>query len=146
MLTSALRVYSLTTPITSNTGIQDITPYLNYTVLDTTSTIDDVNQAGSIACNSWGTGKCLRLHNGAYLLYWSGDRFNGTTSLNGVPFLFDPDGKVTDGTTNGPGKSVMFFLYSNGRIKDYGNIDTGSTYSGGVETVNPGGVPSWFSW
>jgi prepilin-type N-terminal cleavage/methylation domain-containing protein len=145
LMTSALKLYSLSNTITSNTSIQDLTPYMNYTQLDSTGTIDDVYQSGSIACNSWGSGRCIRLHNGAFILYWTGDTFNGTSSLNGVPFLFDPDG-VYSGTTNGPGKSVMFFLYANGRIKDYGNIDTGTTYSGGTETRNAAGVPPWFSW
>ena len=143
-MAGAYQAYQINNTVTNNTGIRDLTPYINYTAITSTNTIDDVTTSTTISC---GTPKCLKLHSGAYILYWPSDFFNGNTNLNGVPFLVDPDGHVTDGTTNGPGKSIMFFLYRNGKIRDRGTIDSNTIYSsGGSWSPDSTKMPSWFSW
>ena len=72
--------------------------------------------------------------------------FGGTNTTNGIWFFIDPDGRVTDGTTNGPGKSIQFWLYFNGRITDEGSLAPGTTNANAPRSANPAYVPSWFSW
>lgn len=147
MVAAAYQQYQLNNTVTSSFGIKDITQYMNYVAIDTTTTIDLWQTKGTESCGAY-SGICLRLHTGAYLKYWpADDTFGGTASTNAVPFLIDPDGKVTDGTTNGPGKSVYVWLYTNGRIVDNGNTLSGTTYTGGNPPVaDPSTVPPWFSW
>ena len=146
MIAAAYDLYKMQNATSAVTGIEDLTPYLNYVAMDTASNIDDSYTQGSRAC-SMDSGVCLRLHSGAYLQYWPADNFNGVANTNGVPFTIDPDGKVTDGTTNGPGKSIHFFLYYNGRVLDHGNIVPGTNYNNGVTwDPNPAQVPPYFSW
>lgn len=130
--------------LSSTTGVKDMTPYMNYVAVDTTSSIDHKPAfAGSVPCNS--TYGCLRLHNGGILLYGTANTFGGTASTNAVWFHFDPDGRYTN-SPDGSSKSIQFFLYYNGALRT--NVNTrANTVSGGV-TYNPvaGGDPSWFSW
>lgn len=146
MIAAAYQAYKSQNTVSTLTGIKDLTPYLNYVAIDTTSTIDDSYTQGTRAC-TWTSGVCLKLHSGAYIQYWPTDNFNGTANNNGVPFTVDPDGVVTDGTTNGPGKSVNFFLYYNGRVLDHGNLVSGTSYNQGVTWyADPAQVPPYFSW
>lgn len=149
-LTQALQKYRAYNSFASSTGIGDLTQYINYVAYDSSATeIDDRNTGTTIACNVSG-GRCVRLHNGATIQFWPGDRFGTCTNLHAIAFRIDPDGIVTDGTTNGPGKSVEMFLYCDGKIRDRGNVETGTilTNGGGGYTVgsNTALVPSWFSW
>jgi prepilin-type N-terminal cleavage/methylation domain-containing protein len=134
--------------LTTNSNIGTLTPYLNYTTLDTTSTIDHRYTLGTLTCNT--SAPCIRLHNGAVLMYWVSDIFSGSAITKGIPFYIDPDGRVTDNTTNGPGKSLLVLLYYNGRITDLGNASPNTTYKNGGTTKThnptPSEVPPWFSW
>ena len=145
MISGAYQAYQQTGALSSSTAPDDLTPYMNYLAVDTTSTIDLFYENTTRDCN---TGfNCLKLHTGGTLLYYVGGSFGGSTSTRAIYFYFDPDGRVTDGTTNGPGKSVVFWLYYNGRITSYSNLLTG-TLSGGGPPVNPDPSydPPWFSW
>jgi prepilin-type N-terminal cleavage/methylation domain-containing protein len=146
-IAGAYQLYNQTKGSTTNSGIDDITQYMNYIALDSTSSIDNsyTNGTAATSCGS-SSGVCLKLHSGARLQYWPSDSFAGKATTNGVPFLIDPDGRVTDGTTNGPGKSLYFFLYYNGRVTDYGNIPSGTVSSGGSWGPAPTQVPPWFKW
>lgn len=145
-IAAAYQQYSLQYGISTATGIKDLTPYINYVSVDTVTTIDSSYTAGSRACN-WAGGTCLKMHNGAYVQYWPTDRFNGTSSINGVPFMIDPDGRLTDGTTNGPGKALYFFIYYNGRITDIGNLAVNTSWNNGSNwQPDQTQVPPWFSW
>ncbi len=92
---------------------------------------------------------CLQLHNGAVL---QADQdigyFGGTATTQAIFFFLDPDGKITDGTTNGPGKSVRIFLYYNGAIRTSGTMLTGTGnvihFPGG--SPDPSLDPPWFHW
>src|SRR5262249_2638154 len=109
------------------------------------SSIDLFYGTTTRACNSGYN--CIKLHNGGKLLYSVGSKFGGTGTTNAMYFYFDPDGQVTDGTTNGPGKSVVFWLYYNGRLTSYSNLTSG-TYNDGQGPIDPDPSydPPWFSW
>ena len=144
---AAFQIYQSRNGIASSTGIKDLTPFMNYLSVDNSTIIDDYYGASTITCGTGGGGQCLRLYNGSMLEYWAGDSFGGTNTTNAIPFRIDPDSRVTDGTTNGPGKTISFMIYTNGRIVDRGNIVPNtaySSYSGLMPT--PGIVPPWFHW
>ncbi len=69
--------------------------------------------------------------------------FGGTTALNKVSFLFDPDGVPT-----GNNDSIVFFLYYNGRITTLGTAPTGSLSScaSASGAPDPSADPNWFDW
>ena len=144
MVSGAYQAYKQQNTPTNSTSTTNMTPFMNYVVLDTTSVIDSKQTQTTTACSA---GTCLRLHNGGMLRYNS-TPFNAvSSSTSALEYLFDPDGKVTDGTTNGPGKAVNFFLYVNGRIVDRGNSDP-NTYASGnnYPAADPTTTPPWFSW
>lgn len=146
-VSQAFQVLQANGGVSSSTSPLDLTPYINYVKLDTSSPLDDI-QTSSASMNCNGTLRCLRLHNGAFLAYYP-YTFAGTASTNALEFMFDPDGTVTSGvpTTNGPGKSVRFFLYYNGRLTSQGNLSTGTTNSNGyVWPACAACEPPWFSW
>ncbi len=128
---------------TTNTSAGDLTPYMNYVAVDSSSTIDLFYNASTRACT--GGYACVKLHNGGMLL-WASAGFMGTASTNAIYFYFDPDGRVTDGTTNGPGKSVCLWLYYTGRITSYVNLSAGTVYGGGTVGPDPTYDPPWFQW
>lgn len=148
MIAAAYQQYVMEQGAASTVGIGDMTQYMNYVAMDTTSTIDSYyTEAGISRACGWSSGVCIRLHSGASIQYWPAAQFDGTANNNGIPFMIDPDGRVTDGTTNGPGKSLYFFLYYNGRITDLGNIVPNTSWSTGSNwNPNPAEVPPWFSW
>ncbi|MCE3236123.1 MAG: hypothetical protein K0Q50_2303 [Vampirovibrio sp.] len=143
-IAAAYQTYKLNNPISATTKLSDLTPYLNYTKIDTSgsSTIDDSQGLGTITCNS--NNNCLRLHNGAVLLYYDTMAFGGTSSTNAIWFNLDPDGKVTDGVN---GKSVQIWLYLNGRMTTVGTIEPNSCWNAGCNAAPlPSLDPDWFSW
>lgn len=143
MIAGAYQMYKSRYTPTLNTSAGDLTPFMNYVAVDSTSTIDLFQEATTRACT--GGYECVRLHNGGMLL-WATAGFMGTASTNAVYFYFDPDGQVTDGTTNGPGKSVVFWLYYNGRVTSYSNLSAGTVYGGGTVGPDPTCDPPWFQW
>lgn len=128
-VSAALQQHRQAGLLTTNSSMDDLSQYMNYVAVDTSSTMDTYQTQTTRSCASW---SCLRLHNGA-IMRFDGTNF-GTTSGN-IWFEIDPDGKVTDGTTNGPGKATQFVLYYNGRITTQG-----------VSSGNPARDPPWFSW
>jgi prepilin-type N-terminal cleavage/methylation domain-containing protein len=134
MVTGAYQLYQQRDTPSASTSMGDLTPYMNYLSIDSTHSIDAHQTAGTYDCATV-TYRCLVLHNGGKLFYQTDDLFSGTSNSSSIRVWFDPDGIVTDGTTNGPGKSLAIELYFNGRITDYES-------AGGV----PGRNPPWFSW
>jgi len=74
------------------------------------------------------------------------DDYGGTAATNALPFRLDPDAKVTDGTTNGPGKSINFWIYYDGKIRTYGTIESNTCYEFGCFNPNTALDPPWFNW
>jgi type II secretory pathway pseudopilin PulG len=123
----------------------DLTPYMNYVKVDTTSQLDDhVGANNNFDCSGR---LCLRLHTGGVLFTQYDSRsFGGTSPTNAVLLYFDPDGTRTGTSTDGPGKSVGFFLYYNGAVTSRANVRPGTADSSVTHGASPSADPSWFSW
>ncbi len=142
IITTAYQQHQNSGLVTTATKSPDLIPYLNYVKYDTSSTLDDTFTVGTLTCTS--LEPCVRFHNGA-LLFFRRYSFSGTNTTNNIWFALDPDGKVTDGTTNGPGKAVWFALYYNGSLKTFNSLAPNTVCSGG--TWNPSSIdPPWFHW
>jgi prepilin-type N-terminal cleavage/methylation domain-containing protein len=145
-LAGAWTSYSMTNTVDANTQAGTLTPYFNYVNVATSGSIDDVNGWGTIPCTA--SQPCYFLHNGGVLHHRQ--QFGGTSTTHILAYYFDPDGKVTDGTTNSPGKSVSFVIFFNGRLTSRGKVPHsvytctgGSCLTWGADTSAD---PSWFSW
>lgn len=128
--------------VTTNTTLGAITQYLNYVSLDSSSNIDGFTGTGLGTCTS--TLICLRMHNGSIIRYRTDASFGGTSTTHGLWFHIDPDG-VYSGTTDGPGKLMLGFIYYNGRVIDGANIPA-TTNTFGSYTASTTYTPDWFSW
>jgi prepilin-type N-terminal cleavage/methylation domain-containing protein len=128
-------------------SFSDLTQYINYIKIDSSnSEIDWVQTKGTIACDS--TFPCLRMHNGSVIQYSPTISFGSSNSTASIFFNVDPDGKVTDGTTNGPGKAVAFRLYYDGKLRTYSTFlpSTSDSSCSGCYSAIPARDPPWFSW
>lgn len=145
MIGEAFTQYQLSGKSISAFNSRDLTPYFNYLRISTNAadTMDYHNGTSSVL-NCGAVQGCIYLHSGASVAYTGA--FSGTGTTNAVYYLFDPDGKVTDGTTNGPGKSVMFILYANGRLTTRALADSGTLLSGAAWPPIATADPAWFSW
>jgi len=135
MVSEAYQLYQLQNTVSSTAGVEQLTPFMNYIATDSSTIIDDKQTGGTYTCGGGSANYCLRLHNGGILRYGRSVTYNfgGTNATDVVWFDIDPDG-TTDGTTNGPGKAVEFYLYYNGKITTRGYV------------TNPALDPPWFSW
>jgi len=145
-LSYVMQAYQLAGLLQYNTKPKDLTPYFNYVSLDTASDVDDHYSAATVTCSA--NNPCMRLHNGGVLVAKGQlcNNFGGTASTNAIEFLFDPDGTVTDGTTNGPGKAVQFEVYYNGGITTRAAAKPNSACSLGAIGTDTTADPTWFSW
>ncbi len=145
MITEAYSRYRAQNGLNASMASSDLAPYMNYTVIETSGVqFDSYQGGGNKGCNP--LVPCLRLHNGAILRLRSDQHFGGSASTNAIDFYFDPDGKVTDDTTNGPGKSVNFFLYYNGQLRTRATIEPNTSTNTVVSNPDPTADPPWFSW
>jgi prepilin-type N-terminal cleavage/methylation domain-containing protein len=136
---AAYQQYVMSNTLTSNTEITNLTQYMNYTKLDTSSLVDgSLNDSASYSC---GSRTCLRLHSGAVVAFGATiGAFGGTNTTNMQWFLVDPDG-----TYGADASSVWGVLYYNGRVTSWAKIAPNSADGGG--TYNPGNYdPAWFQW
>jgi prepilin-type N-terminal cleavage/methylation domain-containing protein len=127
-----------------NTGVlelNDLSPYLNYVSIRTTGLIDDYYGTGTNNCSN--TRRCFILHNGGVV--YNSSTMGGTASTSAMWFEVDPDGQSSS-TTNGPGKSIMFWLYYSGRLKTYSTIDPNTCDSGWCTSADANADPPWFNW
>jgi prepilin-type N-terminal cleavage/methylation domain-containing protein len=136
-ISAAYQQYAYLNGFSSNVTSNNILQYVNYVAIDTTTTIDDTPGWGQATCTSSGLLRCVTLHNGAKLMYRNNESFLGTSTTNGIWFLFDPDGRVN----NTP--SLCFFILYSGRVSAQGNLPA-ITSSHTTASVNPN--PTWFSW
>ncbi len=134
---------------TASTKLDDLTPYMNYVSIDTTSTLDDRPGANaSYDCSVTATYTCLKLHNGGTLYWKKAHTFTGTDTQYAIYFLFDPDSVLGGtGTADGPGKALNMFLYYDGHIRDWTNLLSSTVYNNGLSTgsANSSRDPAWFS-
>lgn len=147
MVTAAFQIAQTEGTISSASTFSDLTGYMNYLAVDTTTIIDDAQNRGSYTCGSNNAANCLKLHNGAILRYGnlSNYSFGGTNATNAIWFLVDPDGTYS-GTTNGAGKAVEFWIYYNGRISTIGTINPNTCCAFFCRNPTPAEDPPWLSW
>jgi prepilin-type N-terminal cleavage/methylation domain-containing protein len=143
-ISAAYQSYRVANGVNSAMTLYNLTPYLNYTKIDTSGVlIDNTYTQTSYTCDN--SRPCIRLHSGAAMIF-SESSFGGTATTNGLWFDVDPDG-VYSGTTNSGGKSVEFWLYPDGYVTDTGNVRTNTTNTlFGPYAPSPGQMPPWFSW
>jgi prepilin-type N-terminal cleavage/methylation domain-containing protein len=145
MILVAYEQYRAANPTVSmSTTAGALTPYMNYVSTDTSTPVDDWQTGTTWGCNT--TQRCLRLHNGAILIYDDTDfnfRAGSTNNDNVLLFQIDPDGKVTDGTTNGPGKALAIVLYYDGYVRTEGTSRANSYYP--VHYSGANFDPPWFT-
>ena len=156
-MSQALEQLRLSGQLNQYTNIVDLEPYLNYVSILPSGSLDGLydNAGGlTIDCADY---DCLKMHNGAVIILTkpdggptTGNYFGGTTARNYIYYYVDPDGVLTSPTDeNGPGRSVHFSLYYNGRTMDYANCAAPDvTYLWGTpQSFCPGLTsPPWFSW
>jgi len=145
MVVGAYQTYQMNNTPSASTTFGDLTPYINYLATDTATNIDAHYTSTTFSCG--GSNTCLLLHNGGRLIYVKTWPFGGTSTTHALQVWFDPDGVVTDGTTNGPGKSLAIDLMYNGRVSNYGA--SGNVYCSGAacpDNAVPGRDPPWFTW
>lgn len=144
-IAAAYQSYVYNNGASSAISLSSLTPYLNYTTLDTSSLIDSYPGQTSLNCAAW---QCYRMANGSILAFDAGQTFGATDSLAITYFYVDPDG-VYSGSTSGSSKSAVFFIYYNGRITSQETAAAGSHDVWGT-TYNPatqvGKDPTWLSW
>lgn len=152
MISGAYDAYKLQNTPTASTHPGHLTPYMNYVKYYSSSLQVDAEQGNGTPYDCGGWGACIQLHNGAVMVLWQ-DSFGGTSSSNAIAFGLDPDGKVTDGTANGPGHSVWFILYYNGRLATWETMNTptqtsSADYAGPCDlaATSSGCDPPWFNW
>ncbi len=145
MMSGALQAYRLENSVVG-AGINEFTPFMNYVRVDTSGTaVDHANTGGSLPCS--GPYKCLVLHNGGRLAYHadSGVKYTVDAPNYGVYAFFDADGEY-GGSATGPSKSVVFYIYANGRITTLENLIPNTLVGGTPVAATPNTDPEWFSW
>lgn len=129
----------------STFALSELASYLNYLKRDTTSLIDSYPGQGSLDCSTW---QCYVLANGATIAFDPGQTFGATDDLAITYFFIDPNGTYS-GTTDGPDKSVCFFLYYGGRITSQEQAAENSHDVWGITyhvASQVGKDPTWFRW
>ena len=144
MLSGAFQAYQQANGSVVNATAGNLTPYMNYVSYTTSATMDYYYTGTTEDCSLGASYGCLRLHNGGILL--AACTIPNASTTNAFSFDFDPDGKITDGTTNGPGKSVQFWLYEDGRLTTRSSLRTGSYCGSGTYASVSTADPPWFSW
>jgi prepilin-type N-terminal cleavage/methylation domain-containing protein len=138
MISGAYRQAQLAGVATSTTKPSDLTPYMNYLAIDTSSTMDGHPTNSTKTCSA--SNICLRMQNGG-MIWFDSVSFGGTSNLNSVNIMFDPDG-----TNNNNNQAVAFTLYYDGYITSRAYEKSGSMTSFGGPYGPCACDPSWFSW
>ena len=147
IVAGAFSAYQKDNLVASTFSSANITPYISYVKVDSTSQIDNIVAWGTLDCSNPGH-ICLKLHNGSMMLVRPGEQLGGTGANNAVSVFFDPDGRVTAGSNWDDGISIGFTLFANGRLTTRGSPLSDTA----VNTwYNPFGScvvcdPAWFSW
>jgi prepilin-type N-terminal cleavage/methylation domain-containing protein len=133
---------------TSQFTDESLLPYLNYVAQASNGLVVDSTQGNtSWTCNG-ASPKCLVLHNGAILYYWTNNAFY-SANPTAIHYNVDPDA-VYSGSTTGPGKAVRFYIYPDGHLRTQATVDPGTNYGtpGSWGVTNPCSTcdPPWFEW
>lgn len=95
---------------------------MNFVSVQTSGLVDAQVGGSSYDCGG-ANQKCLRLHNGSTLFYNAGIiHFDALNPTDAIWFGFDPDNSYSGTTADNPGKSVILFVYVNGRVVNWDNV------------------------
>ncbi len=148
MILSAYEQFRAANSVVSTaSGPSDLTPYMNYVSVKTTGLVDATPGNASYDCAN-PVITCLTLHNGSVLFYnKSTIHFDSTLSTDAIWFIVDPDGSYSGSTADSASKSLLFFLYYNGKLKSWNQClaDTRGWAPGTGYQPNSISDPSWFS-
>jgi prepilin-type N-terminal cleavage/methylation domain-containing protein len=147
IIASGFQKFAQNNTVSAATTPSDIinSGYINYVKTNTSTPVDQAMGQNSVDCTDTVSGTCYILHNGGTLYVHNEADFNATATTNAIYFIFDPDSTYS-GTTNGPGKSVTFYVYFNGRLASDANIANPTCNHFGCWGPNADGDPPWFSW
>jgi prepilin-type N-terminal cleavage/methylation domain-containing protein len=135
MISGVFKNYQLQNTISASLKGSDITQYMNYVKVDTSSTYTGTSGTALQACTA--TLPCLTLHNGGILQYDTVMTLGGTGATNAVYFNLDPDGNGSEGR-------ITLILFSNGRLST-GEVAGTATPTGGT-IARQATDPTYFSW
>lgn len=139
MVSEAYTLYQHDNGLTTAISMRNLTPYINYVRVDSTTLVNDKPGWGSVWC---GTYQCLRLHNGGIIVYDPNAAFGGSDANNAVWFNFEPRPDI-----DSPGEGMTFFMYYNGRLTTWKDRLDGTKTSVWTYLNSDGtGDPVWFSW
>jgi len=151
MVLSAYEQYKAAhTSVSSSMKLYDLTPYMNFTKVDTSSSsyMNGPNigmwQTGSgVSCGAQfiGTDYCYDLHNGGLIWFNDAFYFGGTNTTNAIWFNYDPDG-------SGPADALQMWLTYNGYVYTGQTLPTTVSmgYIFGTSTQTPTTQDaSWFT-
>ncbi|MGE0200204.1 MAG: type II secretion system protein [Candidatus Melainabacteria bacterium] len=144
-ISGAYESYKLNNVPGSGFTMDELTPFLNYVKVDSTTLIDDnPGDSASLDCASY---TCLVMHNGSILLYHPGESMGGTNTNNALFIQIDPNGRLdVNSLADGPGKGVEIRLFYNGRVTSVENIPPNTCDSWACNGPVANGDPSWFTW
>lgn len=127
MIAGAYQQARLDGIVTASTTMGNITSYMNYVSVDTTSTIDawPTFPGSTISCADF---TCLRLHNGAIFMIDTTSFADGGADY--IDAIIDSDGRLSSQKD-----SIVFMQFQDGRITTFGD------YTGDISHD-----PDWFSW
>jgi prepilin-type N-terminal cleavage/methylation domain-containing protein len=146
IITGAYQLYKMENTLTGNEQFNDFVPFINYIASYQSGEISIDSPThwgmGAISCNTGSGTRCLKLHNGSVLLYYT-HHFNGTGPLSAIFLIVDPDGEVQ---VTSESSSLELFLYFNGRITDIGGLEGHTCNDFDCEDRDDAAVASWFHW
>lgn len=153
-MASAMAAHRLSGQLSADTAPADLFDYLNYVRVDTSGSEIDTHQNYTDGTFCIAATPCVRLHNGGVLRTIGNQKLCGTAHTNVVVFMFDPDGKVTDGSPTGDGRSLQFYVGATGKITSRSNVpippqvqistDKGNGFCENINRYNAD--PTWFIW
>jgi prepilin-type N-terminal cleavage/methylation domain-containing protein len=123
--------------ITTSLTVSDLTPYMNFISVDTTSIVDDHPGSGTGNCSDSST-MCLKMYSGGILWFNNWCPLVGLTSVNALFLNYDPDGKISND------KALDILLYSDGSIKTKGTGKTGTQVCYNPAATGGSYDPDWF--
>jgi len=132
MVAGAMSTYQLNNSLSSGTTGGNLTPYMNYVALDTSTAYT------TFTCSGAAVAPCLKLHNGGVLQY-SGKSFNGNGTTNALWFNVDPDGAGTQ-------TAATLVLFYGGRLstgQQAGSTTTDVTGIATSITTDPAYIQNW---
>lgn len=137
MISGGLAAYQEKSPVTSNTSISDILPYINYLEEDKKRKLNSVQGEPRIDCAA-STVRCLALHNGGIMAFNTNETFGGLDNTHVIRVVVDPDGGYYNVT-----QAVEVFLLPNSQVKLSSELQPGTRSSLCLYEANANKQPDW---